>query len=431
MIYAQLARFLFPLVLTMVVYGLSGQVLNGGMARVPRATETLAAFGLAWGVTDFLASPISQVRQVGLVLATSTASLRRVRNFVLVAGLGLSAILPLLGMTQLGNWVIEDLHGVEAGLGKVVRSGILYFSFIPILEAWNRFYSGLLLQVRRTEIVSLATLAGIGANILAVFALLPLEWVRHQPILLPVVAVYAGYAVNLGILFRGYQRCVKKSLPTGESGELTYLYILKFFWPLALVMAIQGFSRPLINLFVSRGADGKDALAALAVVYSLAHLLYGWVNEIRSLPAAFKQVPDHLRYIRRFAGGCGLLSFVIMMLMFWTPLRDIILIEWIGIGPELAALCATPLFLFTFFPLAVMVRGYVNGIALVEHRTRALAPSAPSRIGIILVVLMVLPGMGISGATLGVTALLFGFVLEATVVWVGVRGWQRWFGRAQ
>lgn len=126
-----------------------------------------------------------------------------------------------------------------------------------------------------------------------------------------------------------------------------------------------------------------------------------------------------------------MLSFVIMMLMFWTPLRDIILIEWIGIGPELAALCATPLFLFTFFPLAVMVRGYVNGIALVEHRTRALAPSAPSRIGIILVVLMVLPGMGISGATLGVTALLFGFVLEATVVWVGVRGWQRWFGRAQ
>lgn len=428
MIYAQLARFLFPLVLTMVVYGLSGQFLNGGMARVPRATETLAAYGLAWGLTDFLASPISQVRQVGLVLATSAVSLRRVRNFVLVAGLGLSALLPLLGLTSLGNWVIEELHGVEAELGKVVRSGLLYFTFIPLLEAWTRFYSGLLLQIRRTEIVSLATIAGIGANILAVFALLPLEFVQRQPILLPVVAVYAGYAINLIILFRGYRRWVKGSLPADESGDLTYLYILKFFWPLALVMAIQGFSRPLINLFVSRGVDGEEALAALAVVYPLALLPYGWVNEIRSLPAAFKQVPDHLRYIRRFAGGCGLLSFAIMVLMFWTPLRDIILLDWIGIGPELAVRCATPLFLFTFFPLAVMVRGYVNGIALVEHRTRALAPSAPSRIGIILAVLVVLPGVGIDGATLGVAALLSGFVLEATVVWVGVRGWKRWFG---
>jgi len=428
MIYAQLARFLFPLVLTMVVHGLSGQFLNGGMARVPRATETLAAFGLAWGLADFLASPISQVRQVGLVLATSAASLRRVQNFVLVAGAGLSAILPLLGLTSLGNWVIEELHGVEAGLGKVVRSGLLYFSIIPLLEAWNRFYSGLLLQVRRTEIVSLATIGGIGANILTIFALLPLEFVQRQPILLPVVAVYAGFAVNLGILFRGYQRCVKRSLPTGEEGELTYAYILKFFWPLALVMAIQGFSRPVINLFVSRGGDGEAALAALAVVYPLAHLFYGWVNEIRSLPVAFKQIPGHLRHIRRFAGGCGLLSFAIMALVFWTSLRDILLLELIGIGPGLADRCATPLFLFSFFPLAVMVRGYVNGIALVEHRTRALAPSAPSRIGIILAVLVLFPGLGIGGATLGVTALLSGFALEAAVVWIGVRGWKRWFG---
>ena len=58
MIYAQLARFLFPLVLTMVVHGLSGQFLNGGMARVPRATETLAAFGGAGGVAALQARPI-------------------------------------------------------------------------------------------------------------------------------------------------------------------------------------------------------------------------------------------------------------------------------------------------------------------------------------------------------------------------------------
>ena len=52
--YSQFARFLAPLVLAMVAQELSAQFLNGGMARVPRATETLAAFGLAMGLISIL-----------------------------------------------------------------------------------------------------------------------------------------------------------------------------------------------------------------------------------------------------------------------------------------------------------------------------------------------------------------------------------------
>ena len=54
MIYGQLLRFILPLVLTVIVQELSGQILNGGMARVPRATEALATYGLAWGLVMFL-----------------------------------------------------------------------------------------------------------------------------------------------------------------------------------------------------------------------------------------------------------------------------------------------------------------------------------------------------------------------------------------
>ena len=425
MIYAQLARFLLPLVLTMIVYGLSGQFLNGGMARVPRATETLAAFGLAWGLIDFLSSPLSQIRQVGLVLADSSHALRRIRAFVLFAGASLSVLVALLALGPLGDWVIEGLHGVAHDLSMVVRQALFWFIPIPFFEGWNRLYSGLLLQVRRTEIISYATLVSIGTSILAVFALLPAPFVREKPILLPILVVYCGALANLGILFWGYRKFVRGELPEGAEEDLTHSYILSFFWPLGLVMSIQGFSRPLINLFVSRGPDGPEALAVLAVVYPLAHMPYGWVNEIRNLPAAFRHVENGLRYIRRFAGVCGMVSFGIMVLMFWTPLRIYILEELIAIESNLADLCAMPLFLFSFFPLAVMVRAYLNGVALVEHRTRALAPSAPARIGIILVVLMALSGTGIHGATLGVAALLSGFVLEATVVWLGVRVWGR------
>ena len=117
--------------------------------------------------------------------------------------------------------------------------------------------------------------------------------------------------------------------------------------------------------------------------------------------------------------------------MFWTPLRGYLLEDLIGIGPELARRCATPLFLFSFFPLVVMIRAFLNGVALVEHRTRALAPSGLARIGIILAMLTVLPIAGVYGATLGVAALLSGFALEVVVVWLGVRGWPMWRQRSR
>ena len=71
MIYLQFARFLLPLLLTMVAVEFGEQVLNGGMARVPQATDTLASYGLAWGLVTFLSSPLLQSRQLGLVLVDS------------------------------------------------------------------------------------------------------------------------------------------------------------------------------------------------------------------------------------------------------------------------------------------------------------------------------------------------------------------------
>jgi len=44
------------------------QVVSGGTARVPQAVETLAAYGLAWGVVTFLVAILIQTRQLGLVL---------------------------------------------------------------------------------------------------------------------------------------------------------------------------------------------------------------------------------------------------------------------------------------------------------------------------------------------------------------------------
>lgn len=421
MMYTQLIRFLLPLVLTMVVQELSAQVLNGGIARVPRATETLASFGLAWGLVTFLTSPLLQTKQLGLVLVDSQQALKKVQLFVLISSLLLAGILAGLALSPLGVWVVEELHGLNRPLSTTAREALFWLIPIPLFRGMTLFYSGLLIRIRRTDVVSSAILFSIVASILAVFALLPLRLVQEKPIWLPLLVTYAGVLVELGIILGGHRRYVGHLLGTG-SEALSFSYVTHFFWPLALIMTIQGLSRPLINLFVSRGPNGAEALAVLTVVYTLGHIPYGWLNEIRNLAPAFKDKEDSLTYIRRFAVGCGVVSFGVMVVLFWTPLRGFILETLIGLESELAIRSGMPLFIFSFFPLAVTVRAYLHGIGLLEHRTRAMAPSAPSRIGAILVALTILPTFEMHGATRGVAALYSGFIVETLVVWWGIRG---------
>lgn len=419
--YIQFLRFLLPLVLTVVAQEVGGQVLNGGMARVPQATETLASYGLAWGLVNFTISPLLQITQLGLVLVDSQHALRKVRTFALICSSALAGILATLALTPLGVWVVEDLHGVDRALGTVAREALFWLIPIPLLRGLIRFYTGLLMRIRRTDVVSYAILSGIGASILAVFALLPARFVQERPIRLPLLVTYAGALAELAVVLWGRRQYARHRF-TGAGERLTLAYVFRFFWPLALIMAIQGLSRPLINLFVSRGEDGAEALAVLTVVYTLGHLPYGWLNEIRNLPPAFKDKAGSLPYIRRFALGCGLFSFSVMIALFWTPLRGYILETLIGIDAALVAHSGAPLILFSFFPLTVMTRAYLHGIGLLEHRTKVMAPSGPSRIGAILVTLTILSTTQLHGATRGVAALLSGFVVETLAVGWGVLG---------
>jgi hypothetical protein len=425
LIYTQFIIFLAPLALTTIVQGLGIQVLNGGMARMPAATATLASYGLAVGITNFLLSPLLQVRQLGLVLVDSRDALHTVRRVVLVCGGTLSILLAALAFTPFGVWVVEDLHGLDPALSGVALTALGWLAPTPVLRGLLLFYQGALVRLRHTGVVSAATMAGIGTSIASVFLFLPAPFVRATPIALPLLVSYAGLAVELSVILWGYARHVRGALPA-HGRVLATRYVIRFFWPLALIMAVQGFSRPLVNLFVSRGTDGAQALAVLTVVYGLGNLPYGWLNDIRSLPAAFEQENDSLRYILRFALACGLGVFCLMIVLYWTPVRGYILGTLVGVEDDLAALAAAPLMVFTFFPLAVMNRAYLHGVGLVEHRTHALAPSGPARIAAIGVALLVFTLTDVAGATRGVAALLCGFIVETIIVWVGVRGpWRR------
>ncbi len=429
--YRPLFWFLLPLVITELVFELGIQVLNGGIARVPRATETLAAYGIAWGLASFLSGTVSQTRQMSMVLVRDRATFHTVFRCVVGFGGVHFVLLACLAFTPIGLWIIDELHAVEPSLGNVVRRALGYLLPFPLFVGITRFLSGLLLRVRRTDIVSYAMMTGMGMSVVSVFILLPTPTVQADPILLPTIATYVGVLTELAVIIYGYRRFVRRTLrrASGETGvstaskptdlklnPLTAFYVLRFFWPLAVTNGVQAVSRPIINLFVARGADGTESLAVLTIVYALAHLPYGWLNELKNLPPAFQRQDPDGRFIRRFTAVCGLLSFATMAFMFWTPVRFFLLETLIGVDHEFALRCTVPLIIFSFFPLAVTLRSYLHGIALRDHRTSAIAPSGPARVSTIVIMVNVLGLFDLHGAIRGVASLYSGFVVETLVV---------------
>ena len=110
-----------------------------------------------------------------------------------------------------------------------------------------------------------------------------------------------------------------------------------------------------------------------------------------------------------------------MAAIVWTPAADYLLQTWIGISPDLVAHCLVPLSVFCGFPIVVSIRSYIHGIGLLEHRTQAMAPSAPSRVATVVLMLTALSGFDLHGATRATIALLSGHTVETIVVWWSIR----------
>ena len=420
MIYRQLLLFLAPLAIIPFASEVGAQFLNGGMARIPNAVETLAAYGLAFGLTSFLSTPLHQCGQLGLVLTNDHYSRRRNQLFLLVLWAAVGALLLLIAVTPVGIWIIEDIHRVRASLSREVRFAMLCLVPLALLDAYVRYFAGLLLRYRQTTAVSAATLAKIGSSIAAVFVLLPLDPVQNRPILLPVAVAYIGAAAEAAVLFGAFFRHVFARLEEHTGAPYTLRQATRFYWPLVVVNAAWSASKPTMNLFIARGPAAEIALAAIVVAESLANMTCGWVNEMRVMVPAFREIPGSLRPIRRFFGSCGLLAFALMALLFWTPVRDVILGTLIALEPGVAAACRLPLFIYSFLPLTLMVRGYVYGRALAEHRTSALLPSALTRVLVNVAALLALPLWAIFGATMGAAAVLMSLTAETIVAWAVV-----------
>ncbi len=408
-----------PLAVVPLALILAQNVLNRMLTGFPTATDELAGLGVGMFLVLLFDSPAQHLDQMTLAFGRGRRGFVRMALFASLVGGAMAALAAWLMLAPSArNFVLFTLQRApDEGTAARAAFVVLWLAPLPIVESLARVMRGGLVLARRTHWVTVVATSSRAISLVLALAILGTPWVKSRPLIVPVAALWCDALLRMAFYAPILAKVVWPKIEPG--GPLpSWGRLVRFAYPLALTSAMMAASRPLINAVIASLPDGKIGLAALAIVFPMSNLLYGWLNDIRLLPPVFGSRPGGDAAVRRFAVFSVAAVAAAMAALYLTPLcawglRRVMNVEEALVGP-----CRSALMIFCLFPFVVAIRAYLQGLCIARERTQAMTWSGPFRVVAILITLYALAAAGGKSAALGAAALWMGFVAEAaTIYW--------------
>jgi Na+-driven multidrug efflux pump len=168
--YAGLFHFYWPLAGTDIMRIAARPVATTGIARMPNPTLSLAAWPVASGFVQLLASMTTSLQEVTLARLSDERSKRRLAIFALGTGVVLTSLLVFVSFTGVASLYFESLMAVPADVQALAIPATGILALMPLLFAGRNFLRGVMIWRRHTGSVQLAMFV----NLLALFIFLAL-----------------------------------------------------------------------------------------------------------------------------------------------------------------------------------------------------------------------------------------------------------------
>jgi len=404
----EIAFFFLPLLLNVQLMSVSHTVINSALARLDDYVTALAGMSVALVVHLFVASPSYQNHTVTIAMVRGRNSMRSVLVFVLLVAGYCTIMLSLIAFTPLGDLILIRVMGAPPEVAQAARKALYLLVLLPFFTGFRGFFQGLIIQARRTSLVSIAT--GVRVGGLFGFLALGREWFSGAQlgafalvscvITETIVSAYFAWRVHLSF---GQDEVEKK---TGD--------ILRYSFPLAYSSCLQQTIPLLISSIIGRLSDGPLALAAFGVIRGFLFLLAGPMRNLQQVYLTLVKSNEDYRTLIRFnlfvATGMG-----VLVLLTAGPLNKQLLGDLLGVEPELRHYLRYALGACALFPILYGTSNLLRGWFAGAHQTGKLGHSTGIKSGFLMLVWFPIVALQppISGVAIGIGLLLCAESLEA------------------
>jgi len=204
---------------------------------------------------------------------------------------------------------------------------------------------------------------------------------------------------------------------------IKYQQLIKFFLPLAVMPIIIGISHNAVNASLARLSFPEITLAVYAVAKSITNIIKSPIHMSRQTVTSLVDDQRSFKFVGRFIFGLGILYFLMIASLGYTPLGEIVFKRIIGLKDPLEIKFAyQALSIMAFIPLVESVRNIMQGLAISLKKTNLITPGVIVRIiSISLILLWVTVNQAAAGVTAASGVWFAGIAIEMVFITLALR----------
>lgn len=343
------------------------------VARLAEPKYNLAAFGVAYSFALIIEAPIIMIMSTSTALVSNRDTFYKLRNFTYVLN-GLITLCMLIGLLPpVFYFITQDLIGLPQEVARLTHISSIILVPWPGAIGYRRLYQGILIRHNLTRrvaygtIVRLVGMAGTGVMFCTFF--------RVDGAVVGAAALSSGVTLE-AIASRLMARLpVKRLLLDSESSPakeeyLTYRFITKFYYPLALTSILALAIHPMVTFFIGRSRLAIESLAVLPVVSALVFVFRGLGLSYQEVVIALiGDKREDFVALRNFAAMLGLAVSGSLCLIIFTPLATVWFHQISGLSRELTSFAMIPAQLMVAIPGLTVLLAFQRCLLVVSRNT--------------------------------------------------------------
>jgi progressive ankylosis protein len=167
--FGDVARYHAPLAATSLLTLMAQPLIGAGLARMPHASENLAAWPVIWGLLFIFRSPAFALPEAVIALSNETRLKSLVKAFCRKTGLVSSAAMAMLVLTPMFPVYLRFVAGLPPRLSQFVAPAMIFSLALPAINSIHSWFRGLLMSTRRTAVIYWGMGLNLGITTVIIF----------------------------------------------------------------------------------------------------------------------------------------------------------------------------------------------------------------------------------------------------------------------